>query len=134
MSSTSEFWKAINNYTAPPPQIIECRAYYNKNGYIISCHSGPQDGKWPAGNSIVISTELYKDTSLLYRLRVINGELTVVKTPDPRRKQLEPATQEEGGGTYTSLNNNIIFCAPEGDNYKQKEYNVKISNNEQQNI
>lgn len=124
MNGTDEFWKAIKNYTPPPPQIIECRAYYDNNGYIISCHSGPQDGEWPEGNSIVITPELYKDTSKLYRLRVINGELTQVKTPDPSKKQLELAKS----GPYSSLKNNIIF-AGKGDNYIQREHNVKISDN-----
>jgi hypothetical protein len=125
LSGTSEFWNAINRPLKKPP-VIEHRAYH-VDGKVTSAHSGPVDGDWPDGDSIVISAEMYKNTSLLYRSRVIKGELVQVKLADPRTIQLEPATT----GPYTSLKDNIIFAAKKGDNYKQKEYNVKIGNNGQ---
>ena len=123
MDGTSEFWKAVNNM--PPRKKVEIiyKAYVT-NGKVTSAMSGPIDNDWPEGG-IEISAELYKDTSLLYRCKLINGKLVQVKQEDPRKLQLEQSKD----GQFISLPDNIIFAAEEGDNYIQKEYNVKISNN-----
>ena len=121
MTGIDEFWKAVKNHKPRKPAVIEYRAYH-KEGTITSAMSGPTDREWPAGG-IDISKELYENTSLLYRCRVINNELVEVKSQDPGRLQLEKAED----GPLTSLKNNIIFAAEKGDNYKQKEHNVKIS-------
>lgn len=121
MTGTSEFWKAIKNHKPRKAVVIEYRAYH-KDGKIVSALSGAADSDWPK-DGISITEELYKNTSLLYRCRVINNELFEVKSQDPGRLQLEQAED----GKYTSLKNNIIFVAEKGDNYKQKEYNVEIS-------
>ena len=125
MTGTDEFWKAVNN---TPPQklaVIEYKAYH-EDGKIISALSGPADSDWPK-DGIAITKELYKDTSLLYRCRVIDGKLVEVKSEDPAKLQLELAAD----GKFTSLEDNIIFAAEKGDNYKQREYNIEISNNSQ---
>ena len=121
MTGTSEFCKAVKNHKPRKAVVIEYRAYH-KDGKVVSALSAPADSDWPE-NGISITEELYKNTSLLYRCRVIDGELVEVKSQDLRRLQLEQADD----GKYTSLKNNIIFVAENGDNYKQKEYNVKIS-------
>jgi len=118
---TSEFWKAWNNRKPQKLVEIEYRAYH-KDGKIVSALSGPADSDWPK-DGILITKELYKNTSLLYRCRVIDGELVEIKSQAPGRLQLEQAED----GALTSLKNNIIFAAEKGDNYKQKEYNVEIS-------
>ena len=61
--------------------------------------------------------------SQLVQVEDVSGKLYQVKSQDPSRLQLELGDD----GKYTSLKNNIIFVAEEGDNYKQKEHNVKIS-------
>jgi len=121
LTGTSEFWKAVKNHKPRKAVVIEYRAYH-KDGKVVSAMSGPADQEWPE-DGIAISEELYKNTSLLYRCRVIDGKLVEVKSQDPGRLQLEQAED----GKYTSLKNNIIFAAKKGDNYKQKEHNVKIS-------
>ena len=120
MTGTSEFWKAVKNHKPQKLAVIEYRAYH-KDGKVVSATSGAAE-KLPKGG-IAITKELYENTSLLYRCRVIDGELVKVKSQDPARLQLEQAED----GPLTSLKNNIIFVAEEGDNYKQKENYVKIS-------
>ena len=120
MTGTSEFWKAVKNHKPQVLPVIEYRAYH-KDGKVVSATSGAAE-KLPEGG-IAITKELYEDTSLLYRCRVIDGKLYQVKSQDPSRLQLEKAED----GPLTSLKNNIIFAAEKGDNYKQKEHNVKIS-------
>lgn len=121
MTGIDEFWKAVNNHEPQVLPVIEYRAYH-KDGKVVSALSGPADNDWPK-DGISITKELYENTSLLYRCRVIDGELVEVKSQDPGRLQLEQAED----GPLTSLKNNIIFVAEKGDNYKQKENYVKIS-------
>lgn len=123
MNGTDEFLKAWNNRPPRKEITIECRAYY-EGTKIVSTHSGDKDGEWPEGDSIVISRDLYKNTSALYRHCVIDGKLVQIKRGDPGQLQLVQAKS----GKYTSLPNNIIFAAKKGDNYKQKEYKVEIIN------
>lgn len=123
MSGTSEFLKAVKNAKPQVLPVIEYRAYH-KDGKVISALSGPADQDWPEGG-INITKELYKDTSKLYRCRVILGNIFEVKAEDPRKLQLEQAPK----GTFTSLKDNIIFRAHKGDNYKLKVYNFEISTN-----
>jgi len=115
--------QAWNNRPPRKKITIECRAYYEDTKIVSTC-SGDRDGEWPAGDSIVISKDLYKNTSLLYRCRVIDGKLVQVKHEPPGKLQLDKTKD----GTFTSLPNNIIFAAKKGDNYKQKEYKVEIIN------
>lgn len=123
MNGIEEFLKAWNNRPVKKKRIIEYRAYYEGTKIVSTC-SGDKDGEWPEGNSIIIDQSLYRNTSALYRMRVIDGKLIQVKAEDPSKLQLEKAKD----GKYTTLPNNIIFAAKKGDNYKQKEYNVEISN------
>ena len=123
MNGTDEFLKAWNNRPPRKKRTTECRAYY-EGTKIVSTRSGDKDGEWPKGNSIVITRELYSNTSALYRMRVIDGKLVQIKQVAPGKLQLV----ESEDGTFTSLPNNIIFAAKKGDNYKQKEYKVEVIN------
>ena len=126
MSNTSEFWQAVSNKPERKlPAAIIYKAYQT-DGKVTSAMSGREDEVWPE-DGIIITKELYNNTSLLYRCRLINGKLVEVRTQDSGKIQLEKTADADG--KFTSLKNNIIFAAEEGDNYKQREYEFEISSN-----
>ena len=124
MNSTEEFLKAWNNRPVREKIEIEYRAYY-ENKTVISACSGDKKGLWPDGKYVIIDEQLYKDVSRLYRSKVVNGKLVEIRKSNLKTLQLERAET----GPFTSLPNNIIFAAAEGDNYKEKEYEVESSSN-----
>jgi len=118
LKGTDEFWKAVNKSKPQKLPVIIYKAYYDKdNNRVSSAMSGPEDNPWPE-DGIEITEELYKDTGRLYRMKVQDGKLIDLPAHDSSRLQLEQADN----GTFTSLKDNIIFSASEGDNYKPKEY------------
>ena len=114
MSSISEFWKALNSFKPAAPKVHEYRVYYEGNK-IVKTICNPVDADWPEGLFIVLTKEQYSNLSLT-NYNVVNNKL-VRKIHHGAGVLLELAED----GEYTSLPNNIIFVADEGDNYKVKE-------------
>ena len=81
-------------------------------------HSGPEDQEWPDGEWMAITRKEYDETRADYHI-IVDGQIVRPAPMDSTWIQLEKAEE----GPFTSLKNNMIFVAEEGDNYTLKEYN-----------
>lgn len=120
MNSTSEFWKAIEDWVPPERVEIEYRLYHT-GVTIDSALSNPADGPWPPGDYITVTRQEYDEVNYT-RNRVVDGKMVRVVPPDVNVLRLEKSHD----GEFTSLPNNIIFACDTGDNYKRKIYKLVL--------
>ena len=88
--------------------------------------SGPKEQEWPDGTWMYITKEEYEVTRPDYNV-IIKGKIAKPLPIDAAWVQLEKADD----GPFTSLKDNIIFAAEEGDKYKMKDYYALFDNRDE---
>jgi hypothetical protein len=121
LKDTEEFLKAIRNRKPRVKKEIVFRLYY-EGTKILFMQSGPEDQEWPEGDWISITRKEYDETRPSYNM-IIDGMIAKPLPMDTTWIQLEKADN----GPFTTLKDNMIFVADEGDKYRVKDYYELLS-------